>query len=171
MRVLVLGLAAVLIVAGLIMAAVGFAARGEVATALAAERLVVQDPRVLLTYDGARAPEGVEVQKVLIDSPELAVAQAEVIQIHTLAITEGKTYSEMDREDPARATYLNAVTLRSALLQARMAFDISLLVMGLGGIFALTGLTVAGVFVLAARRIPAVEFQPQRRPANAPSAA
>ena len=151
MRAIVLGLALVFVVAGVAFGALGLAARGEVQSNLEAERLVVENPQILLTYPGARAPEGVEVEKVLINSPELADAEAKVIQTHVLAITGGKTYSEMDREDPARATYLNAVTLRSALMQARMAFDVSLLVMGLGGLLIVTGGALGAAFVLSLR--------------------
>src|SRR5262245_2508353 len=122
MRVLVLGLSAILIVAGVTFAVIGWQARSEVQSTLAAERLTVPDPRILLTYEHATAPEGVTVPTVLIDTPELAVAEANVIQTHVMGITGGKTYAEMDREDPARATYLNAVTLRSSLMQARLAF-------------------------------------------------
>ena len=170
MRLVVLGFAAVFIVAGLVMGAVGFTARGEVTQALVDERLKVPNPQVLLTYPGARAPEGVEVPTVLIDTPELAVAQAKVIQTHTLAITGGKTYSEMDREDPARATSLTAVTLRSALMQARLGFDISLLVMGLGALFVLSGTAIGVIYLVSRRRVAAQDVVvAQRVPAPSPA--
>lgn len=46
--------------------------------------------------------------------------------------TGGKTYAELDREDPARATALTAATLRSMLLSAALAFHTSELVIGIG---------------------------------------
>ena len=47
----------------------------------------------------------------------------------------------MDRDDPARATYLNSVTLRTALMESYMAFKTADLVMGVGVIVALLGLS------------------------------
>jgi hypothetical protein len=51
----------------------------------------------------------------------------------------------MDREDPNRDTYLNALTLESALHQAQIGFETTRLVMGLGAIIIVLG---AGTIVL-----------------------
>ena len=56
-----------------------------------------------------------------------------------LKTTNGKTYAEMDRNDPNRAQYLNSVTLRTALMESYMAFKIAELVQGVGLIVALIG--------------------------------
>ncbi len=128
--------------AGAFMLFAGAHTYGELREELAKERLEVQDPNILLTYPDARAPEGVEVPKVLIDTAREAEAQAEVIQTHVLALTGGKTYSELARDDPNRATYLNAVTLRTALHQAHIGFEVTMFVLGMGAILAALGVAV-----------------------------
>jgi hypothetical protein len=51
----------------------------------------------------------------------------------------------MDREDPARATYLSAVTLETALHLAHTGLELSLFVIGVGVAFVGIG---AGILVL-----------------------
>ena len=53
--------------------------------------------------------------------------------------TGGKTYAELDRTDPLRATYLQSVTLRTALMESYLAFKVADLVMGIGLIVVLLG--------------------------------
>jgi hypothetical protein len=124
------------LVAGAFVAYQGYHTREHLIEDLTNERLVVQDPTILLTYEGARAPEGVEVPEVTIDTAMEADAQARVIRTHTLGITEGKTYSEMDREDPARATYITSLTLQTSLHLAHIGLELSLFVIGVGVAFA-----------------------------------
>jgi hypothetical protein len=142
-----LGLGVVLLVSGVFMVISGMNTRSDVKDGVTDERLVVPDPQVLLTYPGARAPEGVEVPEVLIDTADEAHAQAQVIRIHVLELTDGKTYGEMDRDDPNRDLYLNALTLQSALHQAHISFEITRLVTGLGAIVIVLGV---GTLVLGA---------------------
>lgn len=123
------------LVAGLFVVYTGYHTRGHLIEDLTNERLLVQDPAALLAYEGARAPEGVEVPEVLIDTSAEADAQARVIRVHTLGITGGKTYSEMDREDPARATYITSLTLQTSLHLAHIGLELSLFVIGTGVAF------------------------------------
>lgn len=123
----------------------GIHTRGELVESLMAENLEVSDPAVLLTYEGARAPEGVEVPTVMIDTAMEAHNQAQVIRTHTIGITGGKTYSEMDREDPARATYVTSLTLQTSLHLAHIGLELSRFVLGVGAAF--TGLGL-GILVL-----------------------
>lgn len=134
-----LGLGVVLLVSGVFMVISGMNTRSDVKDGVSNERLVVPDPQVLLTYPGARAPEGVEVPEVLIDTADEAHAQAQVIRTHVLEQTDGKTYGEMDRDDPNRDLYLDALTLQSALHQAHISFEITRLVIGLGAIIIVLG--------------------------------
>jgi hypothetical protein len=105
----------------------GRAAYDEVRTTLAEERIVTS--------------EDAGIPMAPVTGPAEAKAQAEAIKAHTLRITEGKTYAELDRADPNRATYLNSVTLRTALMESYLAFKISDLVTGVGVIVALLGLS------------------------------
>lgn len=133
----------VLIGSGLYMVRESRIAHNDVRDSLAAERIITA--------------EDAEIPLALVDSPAKAKAQADIIQQHTLAITEGKTYAELERNDPRRQTYLQAVTLRTALMESYLAFKVADLVMGVGAIVALLGAShvVLGLYlglVVAPRR-------------------
>jgi hypothetical protein len=138
-------LGAAFLVGGLLVIWLGFHSRGELTESLVNEQITGGDPAILLTYEGARAPEGVEVPEVLIDTAQEAHLQAMVIRTHTLGITGGKTYTEMDREDPARATYITSLTLQNSLHLAHIGLELSLFVIGVGVAFVGIG---AGILVL-----------------------
>jgi hypothetical protein len=142
----------VILAAGLFMLWQGWDTRVQVQEGLRAENLEVSDPEILLTYENARAPEGVEVPTVMIDTAAEAGAQAEVIRRHTLAMTGGKTYSELDREDPLRATYITSVTLQTSLRLAQVSLEITRLILGMGVAFAGFGLYILVVGVPLVRR-------------------
>ena len=48
-------------------------------------------------------------------------------------------YSEMERDDPNRATYIKGLTLRNSLNMAVMGFGVADLAMGMGAIIILMG--------------------------------
>jgi hypothetical protein len=97
-----------------------------VATNLEAENIVVAE-------DAAHFAGGT------VDTPWEAYAQADIINHHALEATGGKTYAELDREDPLRATAMNASFLRASLFTSVVAFGVALLVMGLGVVFGIVG--------------------------------
>ncbi|HKY78658.1 MAG TPA: hypothetical protein VJ182_01560 [Anaerolineales bacterium] len=138
-------LGAAFVIGGLLVIWLGLHSRGELQQSLVDEKITGEDPAILLTYEGGRAPEGVEVPEVLIDTSGEAHNQAMLIRMHTLAVTGGKTYTEMDREDPARATYITSLTLQNSLHIAHIGLELSLFVIGTG--FAFVGLG-AGTLVL-----------------------
>ena len=70
---------------------------------------------------------------------------ADIIDKHALEATGGKTYSEMDREDPARATAFQASALRTSLYTSVMAFNVGDLVIGLGALIAVLGIALSGL--------------------------
>ena len=51
----------------------------------------------------------------------------------------GKTYAELDREDPVRATVMNGSFLRASLFTSIVSFGIAAMAMGLGVVFVLVG--------------------------------
>ena len=143
----------VFMASGVFMVASALDAENDVRAGLAAEKIETTDPIALLAnpdlYPDARMPkdenkDGLRddngapmppaLDKVLVDTPAEAQAMADVIKVHTLKTTEGKTYAQLDREDPNRDFYLKSVTLRSALTQAYMGFRVAELVMGIGAI-------------------------------------
>ncbi len=128
-------LAVLFVVAGAILLVEGNNTRTELVSSLANENITGADPQILLTYEGARAPEGVVVPEAKIDTGIEAYYQAQVIRTHTMGITEGKTYAEMDRQDPARATYITSLTLQNSLNMAHMGLEITRLIIGLGVAF------------------------------------
>lgn len=144
-------LGVVLLASGLYMVMQGRQARSEVREALAAEKVNAPDPSILLTYPDARAPEGVTVPIVLVDTADEARGEAEAIRTHTLTATGGKTWSELPSqiEDPAnpgkmipnplRNTFIQGLTLRTSLYQAHIGFEIGRLIIGLGALFAVLG--------------------------------
>ncbi|MEX2143866.1 MAG: hypothetical protein WD740_04670 [Anaerolineales bacterium] len=150
-------LGAAFFIAGALLVWLGLHQRDHIIHDLRAENLMVQDPRILLTYETARAPEGVEVPLVVIDTAELADAQARVIRVHTLTSTGGLTYSEMDREDPNRAFYLNSLTLQTTLHQAHLGLELTTLVMGIGVAFAGLGAYVLVFGLPMVRKVMAIK--------------
>lgn len=124
-----------LIVAGIFMISQGRAAHNDVRDALSAERIVT--------------PEDASLPNIPVTGASEAKAQSDIIWTHIMEQTGGKTYAELDRTDPLRATYLQAVTLRTALMESYLAFKIADLVMGVGLIVILLGASqvVLGVFL------------------------
>jgi hypothetical protein len=113
-----LGAAGAFFVAGPYMVYRGIDARNEVSAQLKAEHIVT--------------PEDASKPNVAVVDGPTAMVQADIIQKHALESTGGKTYAQMDREDPARATALNASLLRGALMSSSLAWEVANLVIGLG---------------------------------------
>ena len=124
----VLFLGVCLIVAGSFFIAAGREAKSEVKTELVAERLV--------TAKDATIPN------VPVDNAAAARAQADIIKQHTLKSTEGKTYSELAKDDPKRDLYIKSVALRTALTQAYMGFKVADLVMAVGALTVVNGIAM-----------------------------
>ena len=74
-----------------------------------------------------------------VTDPLTAWAQAEVIQKHALDATGGKTYAELDQDDPLRETAATASYLRTSLFTSIVAFGVALLAAGTGVIAILYG--------------------------------
>lgn len=114
-----------LVGSGLFMVREARSAHDDVRDTLAAERIVTA--------------EDADIPLAPVTGPAEAKAQADAIREHALRITGGKTYAELARDDPARATYLQSVTLRTALMESYLAFKVADLVLGMGVIVALLG--------------------------------
>ena len=83
-------------------------------------------------------------EKVPVNTARAAMNQYDLIKEHTWG--SFGSYSSLERDDPNRATYVTGLTLRNSLVIGRMGLQISLLIMGLGVMFLLSGIsfTVAG---------------------------
>jgi hypothetical protein len=84
-----------------------------------------------------------------VDGPFTAYAEADAIEGHALEASGGKTYAQLDREDPTRETVMTASFLRSSLFTSVVAFGVAFMSAGLG--LVLIGIGVA--LLLAARRL------------------
>jgi hypothetical protein len=80
-----------------------------------------------------------------VNGPFTAYCQAKVIDHHALDATGGQRYAEMDREDPLRATAMNASFLQASLFTSVLAFGVAAQAMGMGVIFILLGLGIRDV--------------------------
>ncbi len=90
-------------------------------------------------------PEDACLPESEVDGPFTAYCQATVIQKHALNATDGKTYAELDREDPLRNTAMNASFLQASLFTSVLAFGVAAMAAGMGVIFVLIGLGMRDV--------------------------
>jgi hypothetical protein len=118
---------------GIIVAIVGviFAVAGVVTwivvdNQLAAEKITVsQDADFLAGQD--------------VTGPFTAYAQAQVINKHALEATGGKTYAELEKDDPARTTAMQASFLRASLFTSVVAFGVAAMATVMGILLVLLG--------------------------------
>jgi len=113
-------------VVGVIFAVAGVTTYILVANELAAEKITVSDDAAYF----AGQP---------VNSPWTAYSEAETISKHALEATGGKTYAELDREDPLRATAMQASFLRASLFTSVVAFGVAALAAVLGVMLVLIG--------------------------------
>ena len=85
-----------------------------------------------------------------VDGPFSAFAQAQIIDKHALDATGGKTYAELDREDPLRQTAMSASFLRASLFTSVVAFGVAAMAMGVGA-----GMILGGIGLRARATDPA----------------
>jgi len=72
-----------------------------------------------------------------VTGPFTAYAQAQVINKHEA--TGGKTYAELEQDDPARTTAMQASFLRASLFTSVVAFGVAALAVVLGIVLVLIG--------------------------------
>lgn len=152
------------LIAGIVMVIAGGVTWGMVSSQLRAENITVSDD----------APFAAGSQ---VAGPISAYAQAEVINMHALAGSDGKTYAELgamvsqaresgdealaDELQNQRNTLMNGSFLRASLFTSVVAFGVAALVMGLGLVLALVGVSLT--------RLAAAEPAPVAVAAAAPA--
>ncbi|QKJ19638.1 aromatic ring-opening dioxygenase LigA [Microbacterium hominis] len=107
------------IVAGIVLIVAGIVVWIVVSMQLQAEKIVVPD-------------DAIAFQGATVAGPFTAYVQADIIQTHSLAISDGKTYAELDQEDPVRGTLMNASFLRASLFTSVVSFGVAAFAMGMG---------------------------------------
>ena len=114
------------IIAGIILILAGGTTWGLVRGQLADEKITVAEDAA--SFAGAQ-----------VTGPLEAYAQAAIINKHALEGSGGKTYAELDREDPARASVMNGSFLRASLFTSVIAFGVAAFAIGMGVMFVLVG--------------------------------
>ena len=114
------------IVVGIIMAIAGVATWVVVSSTLSDQRITVSDDANCAAGDD-------------VNGPISAYCQADIIDHHTQDITGGKTYAELDREDPNRAVAMDSAFLQASLFTSVVAFGLSAMAFVLGIVLALIG--------------------------------
>lgn len=144
-------IALIAIIAGAVMIIGGGVTWGMVTSQLKAENITIPD-------DASMFP-GKQVQ-----GPLTAFAQADIINEHALEASEGKTYAELDGDDPVRATVMNGSFLRASLFTSVIAYGIAAFAIGLGALFVLIGTAIRSL-------TPAAVAAPVSAQASSPVAA
>jgi hypothetical protein len=115
------------IVVGVVMAVAGVLTWVVVSSTLSDQKIVVADDANCLAGDE-------------VNGPFSAYCQADVIDKHTQAITGGLTYSELEKDDPNRATAMDSAFLQASLFTSVVAFGVAFMAFGVGIVFVLIGL-------------------------------
>ena len=120
------------IVLGILLMVGGVATWIIVSNTLADQNITVSDDASCLAGDD-------------VDGPLSAYCEAQIIDTHALEATGGLTYAELDREDPLRATAMNASFLRASLFTSVVAFGVAGMAVLIGVLFVLIGLGIKDV--------------------------
>ena len=91
-----------------------------------------------------------------VDTGKEAQAFADVMRKHTLEQTGGRTYAEMERDDPARDVWITQTALSNALNMSYFAEQVALFSIVMGVALLLTGI---GFGIVALRLLKSREAQ------------
>lgn len=119
----------VVMVVGALMVIGGAITYAQVSSTLAAEKITVSEDASCL---GGQSVSG----------PFAAFCEADIIAHHALEATGGKTYAELDREDPLREVAMNGSFLRASLFTSVVAFGVAAMAIGVGIVFILVGVAL-----------------------------
>lgn len=114
------------IVVGIVMAVAGVVTWVVITNTLSGQRITVSDDAGCLAGDD-------------VNGPFSAYCQARVIDKHTQKITGGKTYSELEQDDPVRATAMDSAFLQASLFTSVVAYGVALMAFVLGILVVLIG--------------------------------
>lgn len=67
-----------------------------------------------------------------VAGPISAYCMADIINTHALKTTNGQTYAQLARDDPARTTAMTSSFLRSSLFTSVVSYGVAAMAMGLG---------------------------------------
>ena len=98
-----------------------------------------------LAEERITTPEDACLPGQQVKGPFTAYCQADIIAKHTEDLTGGKTYAELDREDPLRAQAMNSSFLQASLFTSVLAFGVAAMAAAVGLLFVLIGLGMRDV--------------------------
>jgi len=124
------------VIAGLVMVIAGGVVWGVVSSQLQAQKITVSEDAAAF---GGQTVAG----------PFTALAQADIINTHAEKLSGGKTYAELEQDDPLRPMVMNASFLRASLFTSVVSFGVAAFAMGAGVIIALLG---CAIWLIAPRR-------------------
>ena len=119
-------LSILVIIAGVILVVAGAVTWFVVRDQLADEKIVVSDDAERFAGDD-------------VDGPLTAYTEAETINKHALEASGGKTYAELDREDPVRDTVMTASFLRASLFTSVVSFGVAAFAAAVGLLMIIIG--------------------------------
>jgi hypothetical protein len=119
-------LSVIVIVAGALLMVAGVITWFVVRDQLAAEKIVVSEDAPFLGGND-------------VDGPFSAYAEAEAINDHALEASGGKTYAQLDQDDPTRDTVMTASFLRASLFTSVVSFGVAAFAFGVGIVLILVG--------------------------------
>ena len=125
-------IALLLVIGGIVVVVAGVVTWVVITNSLAAERITVTDD--------APCAQGEPV-----DGPISAYCMTEIINTHALEATGGKTYAELDREDPLRATAMQSSFLRASLFTSVVAYGVAVFAAGMGVVMVLIGIALRAI--------------------------
>ena len=114
------------IVVGIIMAIAGVTTWVVVSSTLSDQKITVSDDANCAAGDD-------------VNGPISAYCQADIIDHHTLEITGGKTYAELEQDDPNRPVAMDSAFLQASLFTSVVAFGLSAMAFVLGIVLTLIG--------------------------------
>ncbi len=120
------------IIAGIVMIVAGVVTWIVVSNTLADQRITVSDDASCAAGDQ-------------VNGPISAYCQADVIDKHTMEATGGKTYAELERDDPVRETAMTSSFLQASLFTSVVAFGVAFMAGGVGLMFIIIGLGLRDV--------------------------
>lgn len=122
----------VVIAAGVVLIVAGGATWFVVRDQLANEKITVSEDADQFAGDA-------------VDGPLTAFSEADTINHHALEASGGKTYAELDQDDPVRQTVMTASFLRASLFTSVVSFGVAAFAAGMGVLMLVIGFVLSKV--------------------------
>lgn len=119
----------IVIISGIVFFVAGVVTYAVVSSTLSSQKITVSDDADMFAGQ-------------TVSQPWQAYAQANVINKHALEASGGKTYAEMDKDDPKRDTVMTASFLQASLFTSVVAFGVAAMAAVLGILLVIIGFAI-----------------------------